>query len=39
MEEDLKDKGAFACIPKPFQLKHLSFMVQKGLNRAELHPE
>ncbi|MBI4619894.1 MAG: response regulator [Desulfobacterales bacterium] len=31
MEEYLKDKGAFACIPKPFQLKHLSFMVQKGL--------
>ena len=31
MEKDIKDKGAFACIPKPFQLKHLSFMVQKGL--------
>lgn len=39
MEKDLKDRGAFACIPKPFQLKHLSFMVQKGLNRAELHPK
>ena len=39
MEEDLKNRGAFACISKPFQLKHLSFMVQKGLNRAEPHPE
>ncbi|MFA4910111.1 MAG: response regulator [Desulfobacteria bacterium] len=33
MEKNLKDKGAFACIPKPFQLKHLSFIVQKGLNQ------
>lgn len=31
MVKDLTDKGAFACIPKPFQLKHLSFMVKKGI--------
>ena len=35
MEEDIKDKGAFACIPKPFRLEHLSSMVQKGLKRVD----
>lgn len=33
MVKYLKYRGAFACIPKPFQLTHLSYMVQKGLNR------
>lgn len=29
-------RGAFACIPKPFQLNHLSYMVEEGLSRASL---
>ncbi|MEW6616736.1 MAG: response regulator [Thermodesulfobacteriota bacterium] len=33
MEEYLKNRGVLACIPKPFKFNHLSFMVQKGLNR------
>jgi CheY-like chemotaxis protein len=34
MEEGLGDKGAFACVPKPFQLAHLSSMVRKGLSQT-----
>ena len=33
----IKNKGAFAYIPKPFQLNHLSHMVKTALNRATLH--
>ncbi|MDY6855165.1 MAG: response regulator [Thermodesulfobacteriota bacterium] len=33
LKEDLRKRGAFDCIPKPFQLKHLSHMVQVGLNQ------
>jgi len=33
----IKDKGAFAYIPKPFRLNHLSHMVKTALNRSRLH--
>ena len=34
LKEDLKKRGAFECIPKPFHLNYLSHMVQVGLNQA-----